>query len=69
MGLSMYLTQEMAMETARRYPKIGRFIARLRLGPGYGFNLAPTHQPGHLTVWGRPLQLKEAVADIVPIGG
>jgi hypothetical protein len=66
MGLSMYELASQAEQTARLFPKIGRYIARLELGGGCGFNLAPTAQAGHWTVWGRPDQLLAAVADIYP---
>lgn len=67
-GLSMYLEREMAATTARRWPRLGRHIAEIRLEPGNGFCWAHTAQPGHLTVWGRPLQLLACIADILPVG-
>lgn len=68
MGLSMYMRRDLAEATARRWPRIGTHIAEVNLDPGYGFCLADTGQPGHMTVWGRPLQLLACVADIVPVG-
>ena len=68
LGLSMYLEPEMATATARRWPRIGRRIAKVRLEPNNGFCYANTAQPGHITVWGRPLQLLACVADILPVG-
>lgn len=67
-GLSMYLEREMAAATARRWPRLGRHIAEVRLEPGNGFCWAHTAQPGHMTVWGRPLQLLACIADILPVG-
>ncbi len=67
-GLSMYLEREMAAATARRWPRIGRYLAELRLEPGNGFCWAHTAQPGHITVWGRPLQLLAGIVDILPVG-
>lgn len=64
MGLSMYERPSQAEQTARLFPVIGGCVARLRLQPGNGFNLARTGQTGHWTVWGRPDQLVAAVADI-----
>jgi hypothetical protein len=68
-GLSMYLERDMAAATARRWPRLGRHIAEVRLEPGNGFCWAHTAQPGHVTVWGRPLQLLACIADILPVGG
>ena len=66
MGLSMYEEASQAEQTARAFPVIGRYIARLLLTARNGFNLASTGQPGHWTVWGRPDQLVAAIADIYP---
>ena len=68
LGLSMYLEPEMATATAQRWPQIGRRIAKVHLEPNNGFCYANTAQPGHITVWGRPLQLLACVADILPGG-
>jgi hypothetical protein len=54
LGLSMYLKLEMATATARRWPRIGRHIAAVRLMPDNGFCYAATAQPGHLTGLGSP---------------
>lgn len=67
MGISMYELHTQAEQTARLFPVIGRYIAEMRLSGGTGFNLAPTAQVGHWTVWGRPNQLVAAVADIYPV--
>jgi len=68
LGLSMYLTLEMATATAQRWPQIGRRIAEVHLQPENGFCFADTAQPGHITVWGRPLQLLTCVVDILSVG-
>jgi hypothetical protein len=52
---------------ALRWPKIGTFLAELRLQPDNGFCLADTGRPGHFTLWGRPLQLLDSIADIVDV--
>jgi hypothetical protein len=68
LGLSMYLTLKMATATARRWPRIGRRVAEIHLQPENGFCYADTAQPGHITVWGRPLQLLSCVVDILTVG-
>ena len=67
MGLSTYRTSERAAAIARRWPRIGDHIAVLRLRPDHGIWFAATGEPGHITVWGRPLQLLDCVADILRI--
>ena len=66
MGLSMYEQSTQAEGTARLYPAIGQYVARLLVAAGQGFNLASTGQVGHWTVWGRPDQLVDAVVDVYP---
>ncbi len=67
LGLSMHLRRKMAVATARRWPRLGRHLAEVELGPGNGFCWAHTVRPGHITVWGRPEQLFACVVDILPI--
>ena len=66
-GLSMHLSREMAVATARRWPRLGRHLAEVELRPGNGFCWAHTVRPGHVTVWGRPPQLLACVVDILPV--
>jgi hypothetical protein len=67
MGLSVFSTQAAAKVMALRWPMIGRFVAELNLEPEHGFCLADTGQPGHWTLWGRPLQLLGSIVDIVHV--
>jgi hypothetical protein len=67
MGLSVYLALDRARDTARAFPRIGEYVALVRLTPESGAAFALTAEPGHLTVWGRALELVAAVADIVPV--
>lgn len=67
MGLSMFRRWSQAEGTARRFPAIGDHVARVSLGAGRGFAYADTGPPGHVTVWGRPVQLMKAVVDIKPV--
>jgi hypothetical protein len=68
LGLSMYREVEMAIATALRWPRIGRYVAEVHLNPNNGFCYVATAQHGHLTVWGRPPQLVACVGDILPVG-
>jgi hypothetical protein len=67
MGISAYLNESVAHGTAQRWPKLGDFIAEMRLRPGQGFNFAHTGHPTHLTMWGDPVKLLEGVVDIQPV--
>jgi hypothetical protein len=64
MGISSYVDEGVARGTAQRWPKLGDFVAEVRLRPDQGFNFAHTGHPLHLTVWGDPVKLKDAVVDI-----
>ncbi len=67
MGLSVFSTPSAAGAIALKWPMIGTFIAELNLEPEHGFCFADTGQRGHRTLWGRPLQLLDSIADIVPM--
>jgi hypothetical protein len=67
MGLSVFLTLERAIETARKWPAIGSFVARLDLSAGHGFNFADTGAPGHLTLWADPVKLARIAGDITSV--
>ena len=67
MGLSVFSTRGAAAAMALKWPMIGMFVAELNLEPGNGLCLADTGQPGHWTLWGRPLQLLSAIADILHV--
>jgi hypothetical protein len=67
MGISTYLSPDDAVETARKFDKLGDHVAHLTLRPGRGFNYARTGHTGHLTVWGDPVKLLESVVDIRPV--
>jgi hypothetical protein len=42
--------------------QLGAFIAELDLQPNEGFDMEDLHEPdGHLTVWGDPARLAQAV--------
>jgi hypothetical protein len=67
MGISVYLDRAVAAGTARRSTKLGDFVAQLHIRAGLGLNFAETGHPLHLTMWGDPIKLSQAVADITPV--
>jgi hypothetical protein len=67
MGLSVFSALAAARAMALKWPMIGTFVAELDLEPESGFCLADTGQPGHWTLWGRPLQLLGSIADILHV--
>lgn len=66
-GISVYERLESAIETARRWPKIGTFVARMELVGGSGVRLLRWGPEGHLTVWGDALMLSGMTAEIVAV--
>jgi hypothetical protein len=71
MAVSFWRTEEQALAVARQFfPKHGEYLARAVLSGGQGFDyLDPRGErhPEHLTVWGDPARLAQAVVDITPI--
>jgi hypothetical protein len=67
MGVSMYLNRDTALETAKRFEKLGDHLARVDLRSGRGFNYAFTGHRHHLTIWGDPVKLADATVDIEPV--
>jgi hypothetical protein len=67
MGLSTFVRRAQAEAVARQFPALGDHVARVVLRHGFGFAYARTGTRGHLTVWGRPLQLVEAVVETTRI--
>ena len=64
LGISMFETEELAKESAIRWPKL---IARVPLEEGRGFSLARTEADleGHYAVWGDPQALLDSVVGAV----
>jgi hypothetical protein len=67
MGVSCWRSRNGAVGLAQAFPKIGAHVARLELRQGNGFNVAATSGQDHLTVWGDPVKLAGAVADVTPV--
>ena len=64
MGISAYMEEGMAHETAQRWEKLGDYVAEIRLTSGHGFNFAHTGHRSHLTIWADPVKLREAVVGV-----
>ncbi len=64
MALSMFDERSVAAQLAARVPKLGGHIAEMALTPGLGICVARTGGPAHWSVWGRPSQLIQCVADL-----
>jgi hypothetical protein len=68
-GISVFDSLEAATATARKFPRIGRHVAELRITHGLGVRYLRWGARGHLTLWGDPIKLSGAVVDTIPIDG
>ncbi|MDP2709960.1 MAG: hypothetical protein Q8O56_01955 [Solirubrobacteraceae bacterium] len=66
LGVSAYLNEQSAHETAEKFHKLGDWVARLEMEHGNGFNYAHTGSRWHLTIWGDAIKLSDSVVDISP---
>ena len=66
-GISVMDSEEGARALARRYPRMGRFIARLDIPDDNPFVYEKTGAAGHYTLWGLPLVLRAYVAAVTPV--
>jgi hypothetical protein len=66
-GVSVYDAREAAEATARRYPKIGEYVAQLRLTHDLGVRYLRWGPEGHLTVWCDPIKLASALVDTISV--
>ena len=66
-GISAYRSQTAAKRTARAYPAIGQYVAKLRITAIDDVRFYRWGHATHLTLWGDPLKLASTTIDIVPI--
>jgi hypothetical protein len=68
-GLSAFTTFEAALANARIFPRLGDYIAELRIVEGGSITWEPHPGPdqSHVTLWGPVESFKEAVVDVVQI--
>jgi hypothetical protein len=68
-GISAFESREAAVATARRYPRIGSYVAELRITPDAGARYLRWGARGHLTLWGDAIKLSETAVDTIPVEG
>lgn len=68
-GLSALTTFEAALTNARIFPRLGSFIAELRIAEGGPITWEPHPGPDqeHVTLWGTVEAFQKAVVDVVQI--
>jgi hypothetical protein len=68
-GLSAFTTFDAALANARIFPRLGRFIAELRIVEDGTIVWEPHPGPdqAHVTLWGPIATFIESVIDVVPI--
>jgi hypothetical protein len=68
-GISMFTPLEIARERARRFRRIGRFLAEMMIpdnSPSIRYQRTFASE-GHYTVWGDPDELLALVVSVVPV--
>jgi hypothetical protein len=68
-GISVYDSEHRARVQAARHPRLGRFIAQLRIPPGSPVRWEQTtSDPSHYTLWGDPIVIQSCVVEVTPAG-
>jgi hypothetical protein len=63
-GITTWLQPEQAVANAKTFPRLGDFVAVVRLDAASGARHFEWGRPGHLTVWADPLMILERIEDI-----
>ena len=66
-GLSMFGSVELAYARARRFPRLGQYVATVRILDEESVVSRQTLGEGHYTVWGEPKALLGAVIKVEPV--
>jgi hypothetical protein len=68
MGLSMWISEESARAKNNEFGgRLGDHVIALELDGALGVWWAQTFSQEHMTVWGRPADLRRCVRDIHPV--
>jgi hypothetical protein len=62
-GVSVFESRQAAIETARRFPRIGNYVAELRIKPDSEIRYLRWGARGHLTLWGDAVKLALTAVD------
>jgi hypothetical protein len=66
-GVSVYDAEEKAREAIARFPRIGQFIAEVRIAEGGPVTFEQTtDDPHHYDLWGEPGDMLTAVIRVLP---
>lgn len=66
-GISVFDAVEAATETARKFPRLGGHVAKLRIDANTDVRYFRWGAHGHLSLWGDPLKLAGATVDTMPV--
>lgn len=65
-GISVFATEEQAVEQARRYPHLGRYVAEIRVVPDARLERTGS-RIGHYTLWTEPEILLGSVVRVIRV--
>jgi hypothetical protein len=67
-GISVFATEAQAMNKARDYPFLGRYVARLEVPDDAPFRIERTlRSRGHHTMWGDPVEIRRCAVAVVRV--
>ena len=69
-GISVFASEHQAREQARRFPRLGRFIATIEVPDNELLTFERTgERPGHYTLWGPAETLAQCVVHMARVDG
>lgn len=66
-GISLYATEAQARRNAKKYPRLGRYIAVVSIPDEAPVRVERTRGPGHHTIWGDPEYLLNCVVQVAAV--
>lgn len=66
-GISLYATEAQARRNARKYPRLGRYIAAVSIPDEAHVRVERTRGPGHHMIWGDPAYLLSRIVRVSAI--